>query len=591
MTRKIVWAFIAVIVLTALIMGASVLPLLEENIKSNVQENLAALASVTALALQNLDWQAPPGSYDDLARQYSKKIGARVTLINPAGVVLGDSETPAVGMENHANRPEVAQALQGIKEAVQRQSPTLGNVVLLYYAMPVKKGSTIIGVVRLSIPLQQVKVIISRVQNRIVVAAVVAILVALLAGNLLAGRLAEPLKQMAHIAREMAGGKFTVRMAVRGKDEMAVLAESFNLLAVRLADKMKEVQDQQEKLTAVLNSMADGVIAVDHKKRILLTNPSADGLFSIPLRSAQGKELLHSIRHFELNQLFDKVLAKGEGCEGEFTIPYPEEKIIRAHVAPLSGYSGQIAGAVAVFRDVTELRRLERMRSEFVANVTHELGTPLTSIQGFIETLLEGAVDEPATARRFLTIIKDEADRLGRLIKDLLDLSRIENKRADYHFETVNIAEVLFAVQALLEGEGAKRNVTLTVDVPERNLTVWGDFDRLRQIFINLVENAIRYSKSGGNVYIRAEEKQGEVHVSVEDQGIGIPKEKIPRLFERFYRVDPARSRALGGTGLGLSIVKHLVEAHRGRVTVKSEVGKGSTFTVILPVDEWHTAE
>ncbi|MBE3577866.1 MAG: phosphate regulon sensor histidine kinase PhoR [Limnochordales bacterium] len=400
----------------------------------------------------------------------------------------------------------------------------------------------------------------------------------------------QPLQALTAHARAIAAGDFRLpRLSAgrEGNDEVRELALAIGAMARQLEETFREIKQQSVQLEGILRSLLNGVIAIDRRHRIVLFNPVAERYFGVSAAEATGRVLLEVIRHFELATLCEEVLASGVPKTRELTVLLgSEERILQTQAAPVTGGTGTdvTAGVVVVFHDITELRRLERVRKDFVANVSHELRTPLTSIKGFVETLLDGAMNDPATCRRFLEIINQQTDRLVALVNDLLDLSRVESADIPLRRRPVDINaladEVGITLGPRAQGQGLRLELDLAPGLP----LLYADDELLRRLLLNLVDNAIKYTPAGGRVVIRTRpEKTGGVALAVSDTGVGIPKRDLARIFERFYRVDKARSRQLGGTGLGLSIVRHIVEKHGATIEVESEVGEGSTFTVHFP--------
>ncbi|MBO8129353.1 MAG: PAS domain-containing protein [Peptococcaceae bacterium] len=388
-----------------------------------------------------------------------------------------------------------------------------------------------------------------------------------------------PLTHVVQTAEEMADGALEKRIRIFKADEMGKLAESFNQLAFRLRHTINEVTEEKNRIQAILNSMADGVIALDHKARVILLNPVVEEVFGIKEETCKGKVILEVVRDYELDKIFQEALVSQRPVKKELRFLTPEPRIFRVHVTPLQSFEG---GVVALLRDITERRQLEELRSEFVANVSHELRTPLTSIRGFVETLQDGAIQDPKVARDFLNIIDKEAERLALLIEDLLNLGRVEEKRGQFARDEISIREVISQAIDSVSGKLKDKGLELKVDIPDNLPKIYGEQGLLVQAFVNLLDNAVKFTEEG-YIAIRAQLENEWLRVDVNDTGIGIPYESQVRIFERFYRVDKARSGKQGGTGLGLAIVKHIVEGHGGRVKVQSAYNKGSTFSVFLP--------
>jgi two-component system phosphate regulon sensor histidine kinase PhoR len=400
-------------------------------------------------------------------------------------------------------------------------------------------------------------------------------------GYRLTVKMAKALSETTDVVRRVAEGDFSQTLAAWAAEnnELFHLEQGINATAAHLQQRLVELSQEKARLETILRTMADGVLVVDGKKRIVMMNPAAEAMFGIPTGEAIGRDHLELTHHFDLDQALTRVLDTGEPAQLEIRRARPEEQVLEARLA----YFGKDRGVLLVMQDITRARKLEQMRTEFVSNVTHELRTPLTAIRGFAETLLEGALDDPDDARHFVGIIAREGEQLGHLIDDILDLSRIEGGRWKVKKEPFHLRQLAEETVGRLAARAADLGVDLRLEIPEDLPELQGDTGRLAQVLLNLVDNALKYTPSGGSVTVAAEELGNMVRVKVTDTGTGIPKADLPRLFERFYRVDKARSRQTGGTGLGLSIVKHIVEAHGGTVGVESDLGKGATFMFTLP--------
>ncbi|GAB4272554.1 two-component system histidine kinase PnpS [Thermincola ferriacetica] len=505
---------------------------------------------------------------------------ARVTLIDKNGTVIGDSHEDYRKMANHANRPEFIQALNETVGKSVRFSATLGEKEL-YVAVPVKRHGRVAGAVRLAIPWREVQAGVWHIRWIIGTAIFIVFVLTVTISSSLAREITAPLKEMTEVAKEMAEGKLDNYVRVVSDDEVGALGRGLNYMARRLKDTIKEITEEKNKIQAILTSMVEGVIAVDKDTRILLVNPAFEKIFNVVADQVIGLTVIEGIRNYELEKILLKALKKGRTINQEIEI-VPLRRAFRVNVVPLMRKE-KIVGVVAVFRDIAEIRELEKMRSEFVANVSHELRTPLTSIKGFVETLLDGAMEDREVARRFLEIINVETNRLSRLINDILSLSSIEAKNKEISRSPVNFNEIVEKVLPILVPMAEEKNITVETDIHPDLPVIMANEDLIKQVLINLVDNAIKYTPENGRVVLSATPSGGGLKVSVKDTGIGIPPESMSRLFERFYRVDKARSRELGGTGLGLAIVKHALEAHGGTIKVESQVGMGSKFTFYLP--------
>lgn len=393
----------------------------------------------------------------------------------------------------------------------------------------------------------------------------------------------KPIRHMTRVAECIGDGDFEQRVSGVNSIELDYLGRTINYMAKRLKSNITAVSNEKNKIKAIVTSLADGVVALDHRGRIMLVNQRAEFMFGQREEQLRGKYLLDLTRHQDVETAFQEVIGGVNEVTKEFQLFPGARIIVELHVVPIVGQNNRIDGVVMVFRDVTELRSLEQMRTEFVANVSHELRTPLTSIKGFAETLLDGADSDPEVRRRFLNIIGEETQRLHRLIDDLLSLSRLENV-GQLEDTRISFKEVLAKTLEVIKPLALTKKITLQLEVPSELPNVGISEDMLGQVLINLLDNAIKYTGPGGQVNLKAEVQQTVLQVQIRDNGVGIPEESLARIFERFYRVDKARSRQVGGTGLGLSIVKHILERHGQRIWVKSEIGKGSSFTFTLPI-------
>ena len=399
-------------------------------------------------------------------------------------------------------------------------------------------------------------------------------------------RVIKPLEEVNSTAREMARGILDRELRIYTGDEFGELARSINDMARQLKNTIDEITEARNQAGAILDSIADGVIAVNKSGEVLFINPVVEKVFGIDQKASQGKNILGVIRNYDVERLLEKALRTEKPVSQEIRLIYPEPKVFYVNATPLQGHGRQKGGAVVLFNDITQRKKLEDMRTEFVANVSHELRTPLTSIRGFLETLLEGKIEDQATIRRFLEIINRETARLTRLIDDLLNLSKIEERQVVHRWQAVQLLDTVNRAVIMFQAQAKEQNLELVTELPAELPVVRGDPDMLAQVLINLVDNAIKFTPAGGRITVRAGANEENVRIDVEDTGIGIPPENIPRIFERFYRVEKSRSRELGGIGLGLAIVKHIIRAHGGKTGVESIVGKGSKFSFTLPIDD-----
>jgi two-component system phosphate regulon sensor histidine kinase PhoR len=548
-------------------------------------------------SLLNVAQTRPPKAADpaDLQNwiEWMAKSGARVTIVDSAGRVLADSAADSTTMENHANRPEVQQAMaQGHGQAVHH-SETL-NRELVYQAVRYEGADGQLIVIRMAVPLSEIDPSVSELRQRLLIASIVMLLIGAIASLAFARMFSARIDRLKDFSQRIAEGDFRPLLPEGPRDELSALADSMNQTAARLDLEIRMLSGERNRSSAILRSMVEGVAVIDAEERLVFYNRAFSEIFGVRTSTAEGRPLIEVVRNAELVGLIRKALRGDEGLQNDISMGIVQMQNFSVTAAPVkaldsAGTEHDLAkakpsGAVVVLHDVTELRRLERVRQDFVANVSHEFKTPLTAIQGFAETLLGGALDDPTNNRRFLDIIRNHAIRLARLTNDLLKLARIEAGKLEVEFFPVGLIELIEGCAETTLMKASRKQITLEIEVPPGLPAVQGDATLLRDVLQNLLDNAIQYTPAGGHVHVTAEAKGREAVITVSDTGIGIPTSDRERIFERFYRVDAARSREAGGTGLGLSIAKHIVEAHNGRLWVDSVIGEGSKFSFSIPI-------
>lgn len=522
---------------------------------------------------------------DALCKDAAGQSTIRVTVILPDGRVAGDSEEMPDTMENHGNRDEIRQAYQGHVGMSVRFSDTIKQK-LMYVALPLYIDQALVGVLRMSLPVNAIDERIGVVRWRIAIGALLVAILASGVGWALSRKITVPIERMREGAKEFAQGNLFHRLAVPDTYEYAALATSMNQMAEQLQQRMDEINSQRSKTDAVLSSMREGVIATDLDQRVISINNTAAKLFNAQMETAINRSILEIIRNHEFQELMNRSMSTGASLEADIVYHKDGERIYNIHCAPLLDTLKKQIGGLVVISDVTHLRRLENMRRDFAASVSHEIKTPLTAIKGFVETLVTGSLDDVEETNRFLQIIDKHVNRLSAIIDDLMQLSRIERDDdiQQIGFERCRIKDVLSTAVGLLAETIQAKQIDVQLNCPD-DLSGCFDATLMEQAAVNLLDNAVKYSPERSVVHIDAASIDGDIQIRFRDHGMGIAKKHMPRLFERFYRVDKARSRKLGGTGLGLAIVKHIAQAHGGNVTVESELAQGSTFTLTVPAE------
>ena len=572
--------FLSYISLSLLIAGGGfgyVNHLLEQRLLDESRSNLQQQAQLAKLLAEQQKAQPP----QKLAHTLGAAIKSRVTLIAADGRVVGDSDVrddQVSSLENHLSRPEVQQSLKSGSGWSIRHSETL-RTTMLYVALPLRHSDA--SIIRLALPLEYFDAAKRSLHNLLGGAVTLLLLSSLILSIVLSRITAKPLREIADAAARIGIGERGVRVPTGKGEEIDYLARVLNEMAARIEDQMHKLTSEQQRLAAILRGMGEGVMVTDTQGAIILVNPAFRKQFGLP-GEVEGRPLVEVCRHPDLLHAFEEQRESGDEVTCEITIP-ATNLVLMAHWVPLSGEHGK-RGTVAVFHDISDMKRIETMRRDFVANVSHELRTPVAVIKGYAETLLDGALDDsPERGRHFVSIIAGHAERLTNLINDILTLSKLEARDAALTLHPLDLCGTIRKARMLMEDHARTKGIRLNATCPESVPKVMTDQGQLEQVLLNLLDNAIKYTPDGGDIAIRTRQENKRVVIEVSDTGIGIPSKDLKRIFERFYRVDEGRSREQGGTGLGLAIVKHIVQLHGGEITVSSEAGKGSTFTVTLP--------
>jgi len=583
---KLFAAYAALTLVTTIIFVVVVSRWQEEQILEQVDKRLRTSAALIRSAVDSR-WEG--GSTEVLQayiRQLGNEIDTRVTLIATDGTVLADSDRidarQVAVMENHKNRIELAQAAEQGWGTSARRSPTVGEA-MVYYALRVddEQGQPV-GLVRTALPTTTVRQSVVAIQRFVWLLAVFVNAAVGVITYVVVARILRPITTLTKAAEAIAAGDDDHDVAISSRDEIGELARSFNRMQQQLRNRDQELRTSSQRLEVVLGGMMDGVIAVDDRDHVVLANAASGRMLRFNPERAEGRPLLESVRNHLLSQAVADARVQPSVNQLEIEVGDSESRSISVSSILLPGKPTSLV--VQVLHDVTELRRLESLRQEFVANVSHELKTPLSSIKAYAETLREGAINDATNNVRFVTRIEEQAERLHQLILDLISLAKIESGKQAFDIVSVGLGEVVRSCVSGCQPVADGKQVTLIKDGPESPLYVRADEEGVKQILSNLIDNAVKYTSSGGKVTIRWRAEGAMAVLDVRDTGVGIAAEHLPRLFERFFRVDKARSRELGGTGLGLAIVKHLSQSFGGGVSVASEPGQGTVFTVKLPL-------
>ena len=580
------WKLYASYVLLVVLAVTTVGVLVGRSITSDSLSEVESSLRVRAVLLRDVAARSTgePDSLQARVTALGAAVQTRLTVIAADGTVIADSDQSPSSMDNHGTRPEVLAAAADGSGTATRFSRTVASI-MMYHALTVRDGETLLGYVRSALPLTVVEERQNELRLLIVSAGFIVTLIAMLLGLFVTRRVTAPLVSMTGVAEAIAGGMYSERVNTHSRDEIGKLSSAFNKMASELEERIATITEDRGKLLTVLSGMVEGVVAVDQELRILHLNASAERILSVVASTSIGKPIWEVTRLLKVNETIEQALQEGKEVTGEICLQQDAKaRIVELHAAPLRNGHTEPKGVVLVLHEVTELRRLETVRQDFVANVSHELKTPITAIRGLVETVLDDGEMTPETRTRFLRKAQDQSMRLSRLVSDLLTLSRLESQDGVRQNEALELRDLVEASVANFQPTAEEKQVSLSVELPESAVCVLGDWDALELVFNNLLDNALKYTPSNGIVRVRVRSESEEVFVEIEDSGIGISPEHHDRIFERFYRVDNARSRELGGTGLGLSIVKHICKVHGGAVAVKSVPGTGSVFSVRLPL-------
>ena len=584
MRRRINILVISLMIIGILATGLLAHALLQEDFIDSVENRLLSNAYLISGFFQS-DLSYNFEDFDQMIKFQSHSFDARVTIVDEDGVVTLDSDANPEELDNHGSRPEIQAAFNGGVGVSQRYSQSIG-MDLYYVAIPLVLSTGEDYVVRLSVPLTEISTFNNQLFRTILFSAAFGLVVAVLLGFRFLKVIVNPIQDMSIASKDIASGNFGHRIYYDADDELGELAQNFNKMSEELGNKIMEIEDQNIKNSAILSSMINGVIAVDNHKHVMFINPAAELIFGFSEDEIKGRHILEVFRSNKLDEQIQTLILDKIQTAIEIEMHRPEHRILNLHSNPIvsSKRANERLGVVIIIADVTDMRKLEIMRKDFVANVSHELKTPLTSIRGFVETLKDGAVDNIAVRDKFLDIIDMETGRLSVLIEDLLILSDIEKRSSMIEMAQIDVCRATEEVVEMLKEISKKKNVEITIDCEVIKSELFGNLGWFKQMMINLIDNGIKYTQDDGHVWIKMFEMNGTLNISIKDNGIGISEEHIDRLFERFYRVDKARSRNVGGTGLGLAIVKHVVISFGGTIDVQSNYGESTEFIVKIPM-------
>lgn len=586
--RRFIWQiyppYIILIVVSLLAVSWYMLFTFEDFILNQIALDLRIRGKLTENQLIPLLQPLKPEKLDHFCKETGSKISTRITVVLLDGKVIGDSEEDPAVMENHKNRPEILAALEGHTESFTRVSATLDQK-MMYVALPLTLNNEIKAIVRMSIPVTDIDNLIGIIQKEIVLAGFIIAILASLISFFISRKISKPVEEFRTVAEKFSRGELTYRLHLPNNFELAGLAGAMNEMAAQLQDRIDTVIRQKNEYEAVLSSMSEGVIAVDSDEYILSINQTGLDMLDFDSADIKGKSIQEIIRNRDFYQFVSEAVSSNQPMEGDFILHQEAPRTINMRSAPLTAPDGNRIGSLFVMNDVTQIRHLENVRKDFVANISHEIKTPLTAITGFVETLSQSPDLNQEESKRFLEIVERHVKRLNSILDDLLSLARLEqdNSNKEIGFQKIRINDVIDVALSIVMPKAKEKEITFFITCDE-TLQARADASLLELALVNLMDNAVKYNPEKSKIDIIAETANEEVLIQIRDNGPGIAREHIPRLFERFYRVDKARSRKLGGTGLGLAIVKHIIKVHDGTITVDSILGKGSTFTIRLPL-------
>lgn len=585
------FTYFFLIFLALAISGIVAMQVIRSNYVSTTTDSLQRQAEMVSV------WMLPlfdPKTNDQTRSDLENNLARVSELSSTRDILVTDSSLNPIYSSQNANynsleisnATEIRLALLGKEGSAIRNNVTTDESYL-YVAVPIYKNQTVVGVCQIAESLTPLGDLLRLSWEELGGGLLLIAMVAGILGLYFSQRLAAPIEEITRSIQRIAGGELGERIHYYRQDELGEMSDSMNDMANRISEQIEAVTQEKSKLYSILAHMESGVLVIDRNCKINLINPASERMLGVQEKQILAKWHWEALRSYGLSSLIDQVVLSGTPLRDEITLLSANEKVLEVYISPILGQNGATVGAVIVMHDISEFKRLEQMRSEFVANVSHELRTPITAIRGFAETLLDGALTDSELAQQFLRIIYTESDRMARIVHDLLELSKIEHNQSIWRFEKdVDLSEMIRSTVNSLTHAAQSSGIDLRVDssANEHTLpTLQADPDRIAQVLVNLISNAIHYTPEAGSITVGCVVKEKGIEVWVKDTGMGIPPDDLKRLFERFYRVDKARVRSSGGTGLGLAIVKHIVEAHHGSCSVQSQLGEGSRFAFFLP--------
>lgn len=578
---KLVLIYILLILLAMEVVGVYLIQSLEKYHIENLSQTIDSKAQLASSFVERYLYPTKrQQELDDLIVEFGKQAGSEVgniLILDEIGMILSTANQTKFEKGMRLFTPEITQATFGNTAKEIRKDPETKSRHM-YLAYPVKSNDKVVGIIYIISSMEHIYNTLSDIKAILFVATTIALLITGILGFALSKTITDPIQEVTKRAALMAKGDFDHKIEVKSNDEIGKLTGMFNFLTMRLKDTLEEMSDEKEKVEAILTNMADGVVALNDDGQIIHINPAAKKMLSMGknLNNKQSEEKINNLLDID----FDK-FSQEEAKSREMLVQI-NKLTLKAIIAPLNR-DGRIVGVIIVLQDITKQHRLENMRKEFVANVSHELRTPLTTIKSYTETLLDGALEDKNIAKTFLGVVNDEADRMTRLVSDLLELSRLDSKDTRWNKAAINSGYIIREVISKLQMSIKQKNQEIKIDIPEETPDIFVDKDKIEQVLQNILSNAIKYTPQEGKIYVKLKKSGNMAKIIIKDTGVGIPKDDLPRIFERFYRVDKTRSREQGGTGLGLSIARELIEAHDGKIDIKSQLGQGTSVIVSIP--------